>query len=270
MDTYKPHILITNDDGIHAKGIAHLAASLKDHFSITVVAPLKEQSGKGVGITINQPLTLKKEIFLDGVDAFSVSGTPADCVRLGVRVVLRKAPALIVSGINRGSNHGRTVLYSGTVGGVIEGALRGIPGIAFSTYNFEEPDYISYAPFIPKIISFVLDHPLPDGTILNVNFPHIEQGKQLKGLKMNRQGRRYWREDLEEVSRDSLEGSYTFSTSISDCKEADLSDSIALEEGWITAVPVHIDELTDWRYIKAKKETFEKLFSTVFSEMSLT
>ena len=119
-------ILITNDDGIQAPGIQHLAAALKGLGELIIVAPKKEQSGAGLGITLHSTLEACPYDFGDSITAYTVSGTPADCVKMACSVLLPSPPDIIVSGINRGSNHGRCLLYSGTVGGVIEGAFLGV------------------------------------------------------------------------------------------------------------------------------------------------
>ena len=120
-------ILIINDDGIHAPGLIHLWKALVDLADVTIIAPAIEQSGVGLGITLRSPLHIESVAWNKGTPAWKISGTPADCVKMALSVILKTPPDLIVSGINRGSNSGRNVLYSGTVGGVIEGVLRNIP-----------------------------------------------------------------------------------------------------------------------------------------------
>ncbi len=259
MNRKKKNILITNDDGILAPGIRHLAAALCSDYTITVVAPAQEKSGSGASITVSDSLHVRKVDFPVPVAAWSVTGTPADCTRLGVIAILDTPPDLIVSGINRGSNHGRTVLYSGTIGGVIEGVFRGIPGIAFSSYNYYMPEYAVFEPYIPRIVDYVCQHPMPSGTLLNVTFPDttgLKDGK-ISGVKMTSQGRQYWREDRDRLPEQRGEGEYIIDSKISNCSENEHSDSYWLQKGWITAVPVHVDELTDWRYMKNQKEHFD-------------
>lgn len=137
----KPHLLIINDDGIHAPGIKHLWKTLVDDFDLTIVAPASEKSGMGIAITVREPLHIDRVFWEKETPAWKITGTPADCVRLGISVILKQKPDLIVSGINQGSNTGTTVLASGTVGAVIEGALRNVPGIAFSCEDFISPDF---------------------------------------------------------------------------------------------------------------------------------
>ena len=128
----KPYLLITNDDGIHAPGIRHLWETVREHADTAIVAPQVERSGSGLSITWTKPLHIHPVLWEKNTPAWTLNGTPADCVKMALAVLLERKPDLIISGINRGSNPGRTVLYSGTIGGVIEGAFKNIPGIAFS------------------------------------------------------------------------------------------------------------------------------------------
>ncbi|MDB6080735.1 MAG: surE [Chlamydiia bacterium] len=255
----KPNILITNDDSIHAPGIKHLWNACREHAHVTIVAPATEQSGVGLGTTLRNSLSVAKVAWPEETPAYSVTGTPADCVKIGLNVIMETPPDLIISGINRGTNHGRTLLYSGTVGGVIEGIFRGIPGIAFSSFDFFDTEYECFEPYIPKIIDYSLKHPLPSGTLLNVNFPKKSSlaSNGLYGIKLTRQGRQYWRESSHQVE---LENCYRFISQLADFEEHEESDTFWLSQGYITVSPVHVDDLTDRHYIQAQKEHFETFF----------
>lgn len=260
----QPKILITNDDSIYAPGIKHLWNAIKEHSEPCIVAPKTEQSGVGLGITFRTSLHIEKFLWDENTPAWSVSGTPADCVKVAASVLLQEAPDLIISGINKGLNAGRTVLYSGTIGGVIEGILRGIPGIAFSSYDIHETEYALFEPYIPKIVDFVLKNPLPAGTLLNVNFPSMSTLKKLGletvlGIKLTRQGRSYW---VEQPECRPEATSYMINAKLLECVEAENSDMHWLEKGYISCVPIHVDELTDWRYIKSHKELFDEIEPT--------
>ena len=256
-----PKILITNDDGIHAQGIKHLINSLKTKAELTVVAPAHDQSGVGLSISLRGKLKAQKMELFPEAQAFSVTGTPADCVKMGLKIMMKSPPDLILSGINCGSNHGRTILYSGTCGGVIEGIFQGIPGIAFSCYDIEEPGYHLLEPYIPQIMDYVLKNPLPSGTMLNVNFPSNEvlKGKGPQGIKLTRQGKQYWHSFPKHHSEDNY--ILDFELPPPQFHESEDSDVFWLDRGYITCVPVHVDELTDWRYLNARKENFEKFFT---------
>ncbi len=256
--TQKPKILITNDDGIYAPGIKMLWQALADYADLTIIAPSGDQSGMGLAITLRSPLQVEAVDWERGTPAWKVNGTPADCVKLALGVILPHKPDLIVSGINRGSNSGRTVLYSGTVGGAIEGALRRVPGIAFSLEDANHPNFASIAHHIFPIVQHVIDNPLPVGTILNVNFPF--DTSDIKGMKLARQGQSYWIDQPDQ--RIHPEGSPYFwlAGRWSDHAEHEESDVALLQKGYITAVPIHIDELTDHDVITAQQENFGKLF----------
>jgi 5'-nucleotidase len=251
-------ILITNDDGIQAIGIQHLVSALQGLGELIIVAPKKEQSGAGLGITLWRPLEILPYNWGDSLTAYSVAGTPADCVKAACSIILPSPPDLIVSGINRGSNHGRTLLYSGTVGGVIEGAFRGIPGIAFSIYDYDTPHYSCFEPYVRQITEYVMKHSMPKGTLFNVNFPMVSTDSTHYKVKLTRQGRQYW---IEDPTHKHL-GAVTMNTKLSQTDDHEESDSMWLSKGYITASPVHVDELTDWHYLEAKKAHFENFFVT--------
>lgn len=255
-----PHILITNDDSIHAPGIRHLWQALKGYARISIVAPATEQSGVGLATTIRTPLQIASIPWDNETQAYSVTGTPADCIKMALSVILDSPPDMIVSGINRGTNHGRTLLYSGTVGGVIEGIFRGIPGIAFSSFDYYVPEYGCFEPYIPKIVEYTMNHPLPQGTLLNVTFPSREKmpDKESYELKLTRQGRQYWLEDPR-TNHHEGEG-YLFHGWLPDFDESEESDTFWLTQGYITATPIHVDDMTDREYFKTRKEHIEAAF----------
>lgn len=258
----KPKILITNDDGISAKGIWHLWNSLKDFANVTVIAPAVEKSGVGLALTLHKPITINPIKWQAGSSAWKITGTPADCVRFGLRVVLQEKPDLIVAGINKGSNAGRNVLYSGTIGGVIEGTLRNIPGIAFSSVEEDQdPNYKQIEPYITPIVKHILEHPLSDGTILNVNFP--EKVTAFKGVKMASQGRGFLKEDPQKRIHPKGSAYYWHGGQWDHYDEHEDSDVSLLKQGYVTAVPIHVDQLTDHDFLKKRKIHFDSHFSNL-------
>lgn len=256
----KPKILITNDDGIHAPGIKHLCNALKEHAELTVVAPSHEQSAVGLSITIRAPLNIRKVELANGIPAWSVSGTPADCVKLGLKVILDEKPDFLISGINRGTNSGRNVLYSGTVGGAIESVMQDVPAIAFSCYDFKDTDYAAAEQFIPAIIQHTIKYALPRGTLLNVNFPSHTVGP-IQGFRMTRQGMQYW-VDHPSKREHPVEGHsyYWLGARLAQFDEHEESDISWLNKGYITAVPVHVKELTDHAHLATAKDHFNQLW----------
>ena len=256
----RPHILITNDDGIFAPGIKHLRNALKDMADLTVIAPSMERSATSLSITLREPLRIDEVKWSDNTNVWSINGTPADCVKMALNVVMDNPPDLLVSGINRGSNSGRNVLYSGTVACAIEGVLHDIPSIAFSCYDYHDPEYHHAEQYIPKIVQHVIEHPLPEGTLLNVNFP-TKLRKRVKGIKLTRQGKEFWMENPDKRSHPA-EGHhyYWLGAKIATFDEEEDCDVTWLKKGYVAAVPIHIGELTDHGHLSERKSHFEELF----------
>lgn len=257
--TKKPHILITNDDGISSEGIRHLWEAVKGLGKISIIAPMTEQSGVGLSLTWREPLHIRKVSWGADTDAWSISGTPADCVKMGISTLLKEPPDLIISGINQGANSGRNVLYSGTVAGVIEGIIQGVPGIAFSCWDFLNPNYAEAVPYIPAIIQNVLNDPLPVGTLLNVNFPSKTAGK-IQGVKLTSQGKEYWAEKPEQRLHPAAGFEYYWlGARLAQFEEEEDSDIAWLRKGFAAAVPMHVGDLTDRSHLKAKKHHFDQI-----------
>jgi len=253
----KPRILITNDDGIHAPGIMHLAQSLREIGELFIVAPTEEKSGSSLGISFIHPIEVTQVSFPSVTAAWKVSGTPADCIKIGTMKLINKPIDFIVSGINRGSNAGRAVLYSGTLGGVIEGAFQKIPGIGFSCIDEINPNYEKFYPFIPKLVEHFLTNPLPQGTILNVNFP---KKNAIAGVKMARQGMGNWVDHYEEILHETEDPKYLITGKWETQGWNKESDLHLLQEGYITAVPIHVYELTCQATLDQRKQEFDNLF----------
>lgn len=255
----RPFLLLTNDDGIHAAGLKVLWQAVHSFADIAIVAPRSEKSGSGLSITWVKPLMIESVPWELTTSAWSVSGTPADCVKMALSSLLKKRPHMVLSGVNKGSNAGRTVLYSGTVGGTIEASFQGIPAIAFSFCDLTIPPAASVIPFIAPLVQHLLHHPLPQGTLLNVNFP-LNAATSIKGLKLATQGRSYWVEDP--VQRTHPEGiPYCWlGGKWKSFEETSDSDVALLDQGYATAVPIRPDDLTDRNTFHSHKQTIEHLF----------
>lgn len=261
----RPLILVTNDDGVYAQGIKHLWKSLASYADLIVVAPTEEQSAVSLSITIRRPLQIEKITWSSFEEAkvWAVNGTPADCIKLALNVILPSQPDLIVSGINRGTNSGRNVLYSGTVAAVIEGVMHQIPGIAFSLGDFINPLYSFVEPYIFPVVDYVLTHKLPLGTLLNVNFPkEIEKG--IKGIRFACQGKEYWAENPECRSHPA-EGKpyYWLGARLHQSEEEKESDIALLEERYATAVPLLVGDLTHKTYLKKQQDAFNQAMNLI-------
>ena len=234
-------ILVTNDDGIHAKGISELIAVAKSFGKVLVVAPNKPQSGMGHAITIADPLRLSRYNGFEDIEAYSCSGTPVDCVKLGIFEVLKCKPDLVLSGINHGENSSTNVLYSGTMSAAIEGAMEGVPSIGFSLADFDADADFSVTKKVAKdIISKVLKDGMPKNTALNVNVPKL-QINEIKGVKVCTQAHAYW-EDKFDSRLDQFGRTYYWLTGkFSDKVQREDTDLYYLKRGFATVVPTHFD-----------------------------
>jgi 5'-nucleotidase len=264
-------ILITNDDGIESIGLKILWEALKEIAEVSIIAPDRQQSGKGISISFMAHIQVESVDSFPETLAWKVGGTPADCVKLGISALLDATPDFIVSGINHGSNAGRNILYSGTAGGAIEGVLRGIPSLAFSfaleeiTPLFHTDKTFAIKRSIQHIIDHLTKHPLPPGTFLNVNFPHVSEEK-IKGYKMTRQGKSLLLEILQKEITQEGHTQFFMDGENTRNEEEEESDTFLLEQGYITAVPIHVNEMTDRSHLKEKKEIFESSLNQIILE----
>ena len=193
-----PTILITNDDGITAPGIRSLVEAVKDLGNVIVVAPDKAQSGMGHAITIGQPLRMNKVDLFDGIEAWQVSGTPVDCVKLAVDKILHRKPTICLSGINHGANHSINVIYSGTMSAAMEASIESIPSIGFSLMDYSvDADFTASRFYINKIVSSLLKKKLDKHFLLNVNIPKLPL-ELIKGVKLCKQAYAKYEEDFDE------------------------------------------------------------------------
>ena len=239
----KPLILIVNDDGINAPGIRKLISIMNDFGEVVVVAPDGPQSGKGHAITIESTIRCDKVIIDDGPQIeYSCSGTPVDCVKLAVNKLITRKPNLCVSGINHGSNSSINVIYSGTMSAAVEGALEGIPSIGFSLLDYShEADFSEGEKYIREITQSVLDNNLPEGVCLNVNIPKSVDDKKIKGIKVCRQAKANWVEEFDEREDPKGRKYYWLTGKFVNYDKGDDTDERALENHYISVVPVQFD-----------------------------
>ncbi len=250
----KPLILVTNDDGIVAPGIRALVEIASEMGEVVVVAPDSPQSGKGHGITIHDPLRLKKVNVFEGIEAWECSGTPVDCVKLAKHVVLKdRRIDLCVSGINHGSNASINIIYSGTLSAAMEAALEGIKSIGFSLDDFSfDADFKPGIPWIRKIMQYTLDHPFESGNLLNVNIPKLP-ADQLRGLRICRQADGRWVEKFVEGRDPSGQAYYWLSGVFVNTDKSEDTDILALQNGFISIVP-SMHDLTNYQAMGSLKE----------------
>jgi len=237
----RPLIFITNDDSLISKGIASLVEAARPFGDIVVIAPDKPQSGMGHAITIHNILRLYPSPIFEGIEAYSCTGTPVDCVKLGISEVVHRKPDLLLSGINHGANTSTNVLYSGTMSAAVEGAMTGIPSIGFSLDDFDhEADFSAAGVVAQKLIPAVLKSGLPKGVCLNVNIPKVSP-EELKGIKVCRQAYAFW-EDRFDKRTDQFGNPYYWLTGSFDAREeAEDTDLYLIEHGYATVVPTQFD-----------------------------
>lgn len=238
----RPLILISNDDGISAPGLAALVDTLKDFGELWIVAPDGPQSGMGHAITVSEPLRLERTQHLfQGFYAYQSSGTPADCVKLAVSRLLHQKPDLVVSGINHGSNSSINAIYSGTVSAAMEGAIEGIPAIAFSLTDYAmDADFNPSQPFIKSIVRNALNDGIPEGNLLNVNIPAIK-ASEIKGIKICRQAHAKWEENFDEREDPNGQKYYWLVGNFVNYDKGTDTDEWALDNNYIALTPVQYD-----------------------------
>lgn len=254
----EPIILITNDDGVTAPGIAALVDAVKDLGKIVVIAPDKAQSGMGHAITIGTPLRMVRvNQFGDKIEAYSCNGTPVDCVKLAVDKILHRKPDICLSGVNHGANHSINVIYSGTMSAALEAAIESIPSVGFSLLDYSlEADFTGAKKYARLIVEQILATKSIDKHLcLNVNFPAIT-AEQLKGLKICRQAYAKYEEDFAERTDPTGKKYYWLTGEFVNFDKGRDTDVWALNHNYASVVPVQFD-LTNYKL----KEKLEKTFN---------
>ena len=250
-------ILLTNDDGIRAKGISALCEAIKEIAEVVVVAPETEQSAVGHAITLFDPLRVQ-EVKNNGKPfGYAVNGTPADCVKIAVKAIMEKPPHLIISGINLGANMGTDVIYSGTISAATEGTILGITSFAISLDTFSNPDFSYAATFAKRLALLVIEKGLPHGTSLNVNVPAVPEDR-IKGVVITRQGKSRFVEgfDRRVDPRDHVYYWQTGKVMIEDVDED--ADRVAVNNNMVSITPIHYD-LTDHKSLEELKREMKGL-----------
>ncbi|SHE42078.1 MULTISPECIES: 5'/3'-nucleotidase SurE [Caloramator] len=252
-------ILLTNDDGIKAEGIIALAKLLHLEHEVTVIAPDTQKSACGHSITIYRPLTVR-EHKIEGLNCkcFSIDGTPADCVKMGINKLMEGNVDLIISGINDGLNVGTDVLYSGTVSAAIEGAIYKIPSIAVSMDR--ENGNINYkvaAMFIKKLLENVDVTSIGNDVVLNINVPNLEYSK-IKGYKVCNLGTRIYSNIFIEKFSNEIERIFEIQGKPTD-DAVENTDVCFINKGFITITPLHYD-LTNFKLLKRVENEFKNEF----------
>ncbi len=248
----RPLILISNDDGVQAKGLNELIAMIAPFADILVMAPDGPRSGAACAISSNMPLSYKVVKDEPGMRVCVCNGTPVDCVKLALEVFKDRKPDLLVSGINHGDNSSVNVHYSGTMGVVLEGCMKDIPSIGFSLCNFDaDADFSPLGSYVQAIVRRILETGLPDRVCLNVNFPNMSS---FNGVKVCRMSRGLWTGEWFKMRHPRGKEYYwltgEFCNTDPDCTD---TDSWALSHGYVAVTPIQID-MTAYSAMKGLKE----------------
>jgi len=253
-------ILISNDDGIHAAGINALASRLAKDHDVYVVAPDSERSATGHALTLHRPIRMQ-EIFLDPAikQAFAISGTPSDCVKLALNALLPDIKFdVLVSGINHGPNLGSDVIYSGTVSAALEGAINGIPSMAVSLINGNDKsaNFRHSADFIADFLPTAMKVGIPPRSILNINTPAVPRDL-FAGVKITPLGTRMYTDTYER--REDPRGNVYFwlAGELIDSKSTDETDVEAVRDNMVAVTPVHYD-LTNYSALARLEDNFDQ------------
>ncbi len=246
------NILLTNDDGVFAEGLKILSETLATRHHVTVIAPDRERSAVGHGITLHEPLRPVKVNSTSGFSGYSVDGTPVDCIRLGLSELLEEPQDMVVSGINPGENVGINIHYSGTVAAAKEASLYGVPAISVSTAGRQREHYRDAALFVRALTEMVHDRGLPFGTILNVNIPGVSLA-EVSGVCVSRQSiapvSEFFEKRVDPRNRPyywSGPDSQTF------VNHTDVDGSV-LSDNYISITPIQCDT-TDYGFLEDLKE----------------
>lgn len=258
----KPLFLISNDDGVHAPGVRALARSVQDIGDVVIVAPHVERSASSHAISIHLPLRIEQV----EPNIYAVEGTPADCVMLAIRKLLRRKPTWVLSGINRGANLGIDTIYSGTVAAAMEGTLHNIPSIAVSAYG-RERESLHYES-AGKVVRMLLEKPEVLGEItrtslININVPNLPFEK-LKGMVVTGLGRRIYEESMQEGTDPRGRPYYWIGAGGEMFEDIPGSDCVMIDQGYVTVSvlrPSFLDERGNASLQKNIAGVFDQPFS---------
>ncbi len=253
----RPHILLTNDDGIFAPGLYALYLAIREIADVSVVAPVSEKSAVGHAITISDPLRVFDFEKNGQFFGHAVNGTPADCVKIAYFALLERKPDLVISGINYGSNTGINVIYSGTVSAATEGTILGIPSFAMSLTTFKDAVFDYAAKFAAELVPQVLERGLPRGVFLNVNVPNVPEA-EIKGIAITRMGAEMYNDRYDKRIDPRNHVYYWLTGSKLEVDEGIETDDGAIRNNMVSVTPIHYDltrhdfmnELRQWQLAK--------------------
>ena len=240
----RPYILVTNDDGIEAKGICKLIEFLRPVGDLVVFAPVSSRSGASSAITTAAGIKIQLLSEEEGLTRYSCDGTPVDCVKVAMNSVLSRRPDIVISGINHGHNAAISVIYSGTMGAAAEGAVFNIPSVGFSLDDYSpDADFECARKVVAFVCEKILEEPFPPGTYLNVNIPSVAT---VKGIMPCSQAKGRWENEFREEMNDAGEKRFFFSGEFIPAESQLPTNDVAwLKKGYATVVPCKID-VTDY------------------------
>ncbi len=250
-------ILLTNDDGIKAPGLLALKGHLQHLGEVFVVAPDRDWADRGHAKTLGKAMPVKKVMLPDGSPAYATTGSPSDCVAIGMMGLLRERPGLVVAGINLGANLGYDITYSGTAAAAMESVIRGVPAIAVSLAlhhptesptDVRTPDYTLTAKFTADLARRVLQRGLPPDLFLNVNVPNLPK-HEIQGVEFTRVGRRAYRDSLDKKAGPQGLDAYEIRTFPMSERVGEGTDIFALDHDYISVTPIQLD-MTEYRMVK--------------------
>ena len=239
------NILVTNDDGILAPGLALLAEVCREVATVTVVAPDREQSGTSHSLTLHHPIRPTRRP--DG--AWQIDGTPTDCVMLGIQALMPEGPDFVFSGVNHGPNMGEDVLYSGTVAAAMEAVILGVPGIGISFAGNRPETMATYRDLLVTLVQRITSAPnFPANALLNVNLPLVA-ATDVKGIKVTKLGSRYFSESLTRMKDPWGREIFWIGGGTITWTGDEETDHAAVREGYISVTPLHMD-LTNYSLLE--------------------
>ena len=233
-------ILITNDDGIHSEGLLALRQALEPFGEVVVVAPDRPRSASGHSITLHKPLRLEKARMIDGYLGYASSGTPTDCVTLGIQDIAGGNIDLVVSGINHGPNLGWDITYSGTVSAAMEGVVMGVQSFAISVASYQHVGYEYAAEFAAYVTKILSEHKLPPGVLLNINVPGVG-ADEIRGIEVTRQGKRHYEGRVEKRVDPMGRAYYWLGGDLPQDELIDGTDVKAIADNKVSVTPIHLD-----------------------------
>ena len=237
------NILITNDDGIHAPGIFAIKQALEMIAEVLVVAPDTERSAVGHAITLSDPLRVSEIHKENSFFGYAVNGTPADCVKLGLRCLSEKSIDVVVSGINMGPNTATNIMYSGTVSAAAEAVIMGVPGLAVSLTSFDTPEFEYSCSLAQQLVKKIVENGLPEGTLLNVNVPPLKPD-EIEGIVITRQGKGRYEESFDKRIDPNNRIYYWMTGKRMNLDHEDDVDDVVIRQKKVSITPIRYD-LTD-------------------------